>query len=78
MGREGGPRKSGGSKLVVSSGWLLLGEEGGSGLNLSNSVALQSSLLFCWAEEGGREENFSSPSSPILRRLMFFPSQDHY
>ena len=65
-GEAGGLRKSGGSKLVVSSGWLLWGREEGVGFNLSNSVALQSSLLFCQGGEGGWGESFSSPSSLIF------------
>ena len=42
---------------------VALGGEGGSGLGLSNSVALQSSLLFCWGGEGGWGESFSSSGS---------------
>ena len=34
---------------------VALGGKGGSGLDLSNSVALQSSLLFCWGGRGGGE-----------------------
>ena len=40
----------------MSSGWLLWGDgEARDRLNLSNSVALQSSLLFCWGGRGGGE-----------------------
>ena len=42
---------------------VALGGERGSGLDLSNSVALQSSLLFCCGGEGGWGENFSSSGS---------------